>query len=624
MSNYYGALRKIMSDGNLATENRFSTLRRKPKKKPSLKELEREATRLEANKKLSPQEIQNIMNKKLDSYTTDDFVDEVAEALFNESNRRPVYKEAVPESHFVAPKEMSMTTNQRLPREEARSSIDPYTMQYLDWLEKYAKDDSLQRGRDKLKLERDIINSYADIAYKEGFHDPESRRILFNAMDRLGTDYEDAIKMIKGDISGLTENPRFANDPKIREAFENYLYEKGFPIDKIDQLNKVTGGSIVSREALTEREKMLRLLEDIEAQTGIDKMFSTKLRDDASAAGGVMDETPVEMRGMSQMGRRQMSDDLKDKLVAYRTRKGSTTGVDIDEVLLNPYLSTKDLSKSKRVQNYLREEEAGIRNKYNINPETDIKPLRDIHPQKGEKRPERLRASDIKDRSEWIEEAINNRYGSVDNLRKINRDIPEGAEHTVDEANSWLNAYDDAMDAERRWMDFEDNRHAESIADQFEDPAVIERRNSPPRSRDYGGETLYLRDIRSGRKKRKDSESIQARKRMLIKAASDIKGEGRNIPVRKFTSSGKPAGHTNVKEKQLLREMYPVTKRQKIDKDLVQPRISIGKWDKPATKIFIKNVARQNGFRFSIQQVEDMLGMSKQEVIDFIEDLANP
>ena len=48
------------------------------------------------------------------------------------------------------------------------------------------------------------------------------------------------------------------------------------------------------------------------------------------------------------------------------------------------------------------------------------------------------------------------------------------------------------------------------------------------------------------------------------------------------------------------------------------------KWDKPATEVFIKNVARKNGFRFSEQMVERMLKMTKQQVIDFIDNISNP
>lgn len=525
-----------------------------------LEDLIREAEELDAKGKLSEsdlnriQEIRNEASSRLlgDRYTVDDIIKEAIADLDSVPTKTKYVrtKKETPRSkelnqfggamddidldrELEIGRDIDMIFEASLPKEKVgekpvkpvtkSGKWDPLAQEETDLLDKYAKEDSLERGRDKLKTQRDVINDYGDMAYKEGYNDPENRRILFDAMDELGADYEDAIKMIKGDISGLTGNPRFANDPMVREAFENYLYEKGFPIEKIDQLNKETGGSVVSREALTEREKMLRLLEEIEAQTGIDKMFTTKLRDDASAVGGVVDETPAEIRGMSNLGRSKMNDDLKNKLVAYRTRKGATTGVDIDDVLLNPYLSTKDLSKSKRVQNYLREEEAGLRRKYNINPETDIKPLRDVHPQKGEELPERLRASDIRDKSEIIEDAINKRYGSVDNLRKINSDVPEGAEHIVDEANSWLNAYDDAVDTERKLMDFEDNRQAESIADQFLDPAVLERRYPTPRSRDYGEETMYLKE--------KVSETMQ-KKRDFVKERQ--KSFGLNLPEKEI------------------------------------------------------------------------------------------
>ena len=50
----------------------------------------------------------------------------------------------------------------------------------------------------------------------------------------------------------------------------------------------------------------------------------------------------------------------------------------------------------------------------------------------------------------------------------------------------------------------------------------------------------------------------------------------------------------------------------------------VSKWDKPATEVFIKNVAKENGFRFSEQMIEIMLKMTKQQVMDFIDNIANP
>lgn len=520
MSNYYEALRKIMSDGKL--------------KKAKIRDLIREAGETDTK----PTKVRRVRTKKETS----------KEKRLNQFGG--VMDDIDLDRELEIGRDVDLIYAALLPKEKVgkkpvkpvrrSDKWDPIAQEETDLLAKYAKEDSLERGRDKLRTQRDILNNYGDIAYKEGYNDPESRRILFNAMDELGSDYEDAIKMIKGDISGFTGNPRFANDPMIREAFENYLYEKKFPIDKIEQLNKATSGSIVSNEVLSDREKMLRLLEDIEAQTGIDKMFTTKLRDDASAVGGVIDETPVEIRGMSQMGRRQMSDDLKDRLVAYRTRKGAATGTEIDDVLLNPYLSSKDLSRSKRVSDYINEETRRLKREQNIRPGTDIKPLKDVHP--GPKWKPMRDPLVKKDRSELLEEAINDRYGSVDNLRKINSDVPEGAEHIVDEANSWLNAYDDAIDAERKMIDFEDNRHAESIADLFEDPAVIDRRNPIPRSRDYGEETLSIRD-KSNKTRAEELQFIaEAAERKGLKVSNKdkeqllwlIRDKGSKSPNRKY------------------------------------------------------------------------------------------
>ena len=50
----------------------------------------------------------------------------------------------------------------------------------------------------------------------------------------------------------------------------------------------------------------------------------------------------------------------------------------------------------------------------------------------------------------------------------------------------------------------------------------------------------------------------------------------------------------------------------------------VSRWDKPATEVFIKNIAKQHGFKLTEKHVKDLLKMTKQEVIDFIEDLSNP
>lgn len=550
----------------------------------SIEDLIREAEELDAKGKLSEsdlnriQEIRNEVSSRLlgDNVSIDDIIEESVNSL-----KKPTRSKKAPDYRGVLPKHLQkmnpasiiqqaedqkfnrkMRDGQSLAREAARDDYnrlpsetrwDPLAQEETDLLAKYAKEDSLQRGRDKLRTQRDVINNYGDIAYKEGYNDPESRRILFDAMDEIGTDYEDALKMIKGDISGLTGNPRFANDPMIREAFENYLYDKGFPIDKIDELNKVTGGSVVSREALTEREKMLRLLEEIEAQTGIDKMFSTKLRDGASAVGGVIDETPVELTGMSQMGRRQMNDDLKNRLVAYRTRKGATTGVDIDDVLLNPYLSTKDLSGSKRVQKYLREEEARLNAKYNPDPKTILKKKRDqerVSPE--DERYVATRETDIDD--DFIQAAleldinpreIDSKYKAANTLHTKAKeayetgDFPKGdflenkAREMIDEAAALDEQVTEQMGKKRSDYEY-----------LFDEPTRIDEVN-----REY-----FDPKEKTGGTMSTDEE-IRKRRRELYDAYQNTPQEKR-VPI---YSNGK---WYETKAKEALRKMYLETKRK--------------------------------------------------------------
>ena len=555
MSNYYEALRKIMSDGKL--------------KKAKIRDLIREAGEIDAK----PTKVRRVRTKK--EVSKEKRLNQFGGAADDIDLDR----------ELEIGRDVDLIYDALLPKEKVGKKPvksvsrpdkwDPIAQEETDLLTKYAKEDSLERGRDKLRTQRDILNNYGDIAYKEGYNDPESRRILFNAMDELGSDYEDALKMIKGDISGFTGNPRFANDPMIREAFENYLYEKKFPIDKIEQLNKATSGSIVSNEALSDREKMLRLLEDIEAQTGIDKMFATKLRDDASAVGGVIDETPAEIRGMSQMGRRQMSDDLKDRLVAYRTKKGATTGTDIDDVLLNPYLSNKEILNSKRYDRWRKEEE------------------------------------------DRLNKILENRMALDSRVKEANRKA-SGYGKTLDEINDIHERANTAPLSEAL-----DNDNVDYILDQFEDARDLERRNPTPIATDYGDQTVRLKDVLSGKAEIKDSRSLRKRTEMVKEAVNKSRDKGA-LSVRKFTPSGEEIGRSKIRKKDLLKEMTSETKRQKIDKDLGQSGMRSSKWNKPATEVFVKNVAKQNGFRFSEQMIERMLRMTKQQVIDFIDNIANP
>lgn len=200
----------------------------------------------------------------------------------------------------------------------------------------------------------------------------------------------------------------------------------------------------------------------------------------------------------------------------------------------------------------------------------------------------------------------------------------EGADIVQEQLDNINDKIIELKDKEKMIADASENREAEMIANQWKEARELDWTDPKEISRDVGEETLYLDDILSGKAEIKDDRSLRKRRKMLEEAAGRIKGEGRNVSVRRFTPSGKPAGYTNVREKQLLREMYPVNKKQKVDKDLGQSGMNVSKWDKPATREFITGISKQNGFRFSEQMIDRMLRMTKQQVIDFIDNISNP
>lgn len=51
---------------------------------------------------------------------------------------------------------------------------------------------------------------------------------------------------------------------------------------------------------------------------------------------------------------------------------------------------------------------------------------------------------------------------------------------------------------------------------------------------------------------------------------------------------------------------------------------NVSKWDKPANRSFIVNTAKQKGFRLSEQIIERLLNATKQQVIDYIDNISNP
>lgn len=387
-------------------------------------------------------------------------------------------------------------------------------------------------------------------------------------------------------------------------------------------LNKNLGNEFINKDLKNKvgRDKA-KLLDEVVANDELQQKFYSKLNDD---------ETAAELTGMSVDPR---TDPARSRLIADRMRHGQTVDTSVDEmfnVARMPdeasnidTISIKELGNHPRYKKWIADEERRLRGK------VPSSPIKDVHPTRAQE-VKRNRASDIKDRTEILEEAINNRYGSVDNLRNTLRDVPEGAERFYDEAANLLNKYDDAMDEggytvgkpgkiandKLKRLDKEDaldreqlarlaaedpeknkasinrlkvkmkqrdierkntpneidinplSREADELGDidednvmsQFIDPRDQERIKLTPRSRDYGEESLMLRDRSRGIGPKQTPDE---RRKELIELAS--KSKDKDVPV--YRGGKNPAYFE--KELDILRRMYPKV-RHLSDEDILK------------------------------------------------------
>lgn len=376
-------------------------------------------------------------------------------------------------------------------------------------------------------------------------------------------------------------------------------------------LNKNLGNEFINKDLKNKFTRdQSKLLDEAVANDELQQKFYSKLNDDDIAA---------ELTGMSVDPR---TDPARSRLIADRMRNGQTVDTSVDE-MFNADITDKQLAEHPRYKKWIAEEERRLSGK------VPSSPVKDVHPT-GAQASERNRASAIKDRSEILEEAINNRYGSVDNLRNTLRDVPEGAERFYDEAADLLNKYDDAMDEagyatgkpgkvpndalkrlneedaldreqlarlaaedpeknelaikklegkikqtdiERRYtpkeiyvnplsrdVDELGSIDEDNVMSQFIDPRDQERIKPTPRSRDYGEESLMLRDRARGIGPK---QSIDDRRKELIELAS--KSKNKNVPV--YRGGKEPAYFET--ELEILRKMYPKV-RHLSDEDILK------------------------------------------------------
>ena len=273
------------------------------------------------------------------------------------------------------------------------------------------------------------------------------------------------------------------------------------------------------------------------------------------------------------------TDPARSRLIADRMRNGQTVDTSVDEMFNTARMpdeardidtiSIKELGNHPRYKKWIADEERRLKGK------VPSSPVKDVHPTRAQDA-KRNRASDIKDRSEILEQAINNRYGSVDNLRNIVKNGLEGPDRFYDEEAGLLSRYDDAMDeaSSSRLRDELGQIDEDNVFNQFIDPRDQERIKPTPRSRDFGDESLMLRDRAradrtfkareaKGMKKERDlpartvnrirgiKQTPEDRRKELIELAS--KSKDKDVPV--YKGGNRPASFMT--EKEALRDMYP-------------------------------------------------------------------
>lgn len=459
----------------------------------------------------------------------------------------------------------------------------------------------LREDKTALNPRRSEIKDLIDRATKDNFYDKVDLSV---GMGKDLLDKEDIIRKasLYGTKLGDTERMlkyanRVGNTDKMAQAGEAYIATRlaqalgdddiKFIVDHADVLNQQGKDALI--QLLLERKDTVnlhglnkkldnefinkdlknkftrdqaKLLDEAVANNELQQKFYSKLDDD---------ETAAELTGMSVDPR---TDPARSRLIADRMRNGQTVDTSVDE-MFNADITDKQLAEHPRYKKWIAEEERRLRGKV---PSSPVR-KEYIDPDFASKKRSlkgAVRASDIKDDTEILEQAINNRYGSVDNLRNILKDVPEGAEGLYDEAADLLNRYDNAMDKASNSIlrDELGDIDEDNVMNQFIDPRYQEWIKSTPRPIDYGEQSLMLRDNEradrffrareaKGMKKERDlptrtvnrvrgiKQTPDERRKELIELAS--KSKDKNVPV--YRGGEKPAYFMT--EKEVLRDMYP-------------------------------------------------------------------
>ena len=448
---------------------------------------------------------------------------------------------------------------------------------------------------------QDIKDKYIEELYSRMAEHPttelsDTRNRLVDAALR-GFTNEDMFDIIKDpDTLRLITNNQQAKSAllELLESRDN---------DVLHAYNRATGGSILredwrNRPIVDAREAA----EKSAAQSEIDNMIP-KPRFDESYIGGFGNDVAPERSGMSAVGKREMGNPLRKRMVEYYERKGDNTLSDIDELLMSN-LTNKELSKSKRLTKSMNDESkrlsVGLQGKAR---ERLNRPFEPEDPSKAKKLTEELRAKRIKegkfsrrkmDKDEYLEYL----YGESESERKKISELEDLVEEYKGQ-NPWV--FEEELSERQANL----KRMEDIIAD------IEGKEKTAPRSDvEYIFDNMEGADKRSFmdyKPERKDpwvewmdrkakekgtyynqAEHKEELRKILEARANEIKKSGKKsmVPV-EFAVRGMsiPTG-VRVNELDVLRQSYPRKQKTPKSKSLSEAELEMRKKTKePPTKV---------------------------------------
>lgn len=482
-----------------------------------------------------------------------------------------------------------------------------------DYIQDYKQSifDAKEKGRKRKPVENKLSQREAD---PQDFKDKYIEELYSRMAEHPTTELSDTRnKLVDAALRGFTNEDMFdiINDPDTLRLITNNQQARNAMLELLESrdnnvlhaYNRATGGSIL-REDWRNR-PMVEAREAAEksaAQSEIDNMIP-KPRFDESYIGGFGNDVAPERSGMSAVGKREMGNPLRQRMVEYYERKGDNTLSDIDELLMSN-LTNKELSKSKRLAKDMRDESARLSGNLQGKARERLnRPFEPEDPSKAKKLTEELKAKRIeegkfdrrrmdkdeyleylygeseserkkigeledlveeyKGKNPWVfEEELSDRQANLKRMEDIIADI-EGKETAAPRSDVEY-IFDNMEGADRRsFMDYKPER---------KDPWVEWMDNKAKRKGTYYDQAEHKEELR----------------KILEARANEIKKSGKNsmVPV-EFAVRGKsiPTG-VKVNELDILRQSYPKKQKTPKYKNMSESELETRKKTKaPPTKV---------------------------------------